>query len=962
MTTPEPQTAISSETGDVLDGKAATSRHDKELLTARMPLRTKLIAAFLAVTLIPLALLSYVNDRATRQALTDAANVKLKGAAEQTADSIDSFIRTNLSTIQTEARLPELINYLNLAPEQRRNSPEEVQALVLLQILSAKNPNISSYALLDTRGLDVLDTYTPDIDLNMFTSDYFQKPLDTLEPYASPIRFSATTGELVLYFSSPVENNGEVIGVLFTRYNAGELQQIIAQRTGQVGEGSFAILLDEDHIRLADGAQPQMAFKSVVPLTPERLAELKADGRLPDLPPEDLATNLPDFEQALSTAQPSFATELHTSGESLNQSAVAQTTQQPWVVVFAQPQEEFLAPLAEQTRNALIAVLGLVVVVIAVAVVMAQLLTGPIAQLTSVAGQVTAGNLAVQAQVHTRDEIGVLAAAFNSMTDQLRNLIGSLETRVAERTAQLRASTEVGQAAASTLDQNQLLQQVVNLITDHFGFYYAAVFTLNETNTAAILREASGEAGRILKERAHQLAVNEHSMVGYAIIHRRPRIALDVGADPVRFANPLLPETHSEIALPLITGNRVLGALDVQSTQAAAFDEASAVVLQGMANQIAVALHNAEQFKQAERQATLQSNLNQFSRSLFAATTAEELYQVLAETLPNIVPHDYLSLTFASTGSATLREYPLSANTQPVLSEGPVWSIANTLSGHAYTMRQPVLSTRQPQEAKLNDVAHLEQAGFYAVLSLPLIVGERVLGTLNFASQEAGTFSALDSTQLEQLASQVAVALENQRLVQAQQTSLREMEVLTRQLTGQAWAKRHQRQTVESVQYARSGIDQELAAPAPEIEAAIEQRAPIARTEPDTTGQASLYQSSLAVPIMLRGEVLGGLQVGETQETRVWSEDDLTFVQAVADQVALALDNARLLEETERRAQRERLVAEISSKMFAQNDLESIVEIAATEIGQALHLSRTEIQLRTGAGAALGETTQVPRV
>ena len=194
----------------------------------------------------------------------------------------------------------------------------------------------------------------------------------------------------------------------------------------------------------------------------------------------------------------------------------------------------------------------------------------------------------------------------------------------------LQASAEVGQVAAATLDPDQLLRQVVNLIAERFGFYYAAVFTLNDTGASAVLREATGDAGRILKDRAHQLDVNEQSMVGYAIVQRKARIALDVGADPVRFANPLLPETRSEIALPLIARNRVLGALDVQSTQPAAFDESSAVVLQAMADQIAIALSNAEQFKQTEMQAKQQASLNQFSRSLLAASKAEDLYRVLA--------------------------------------------------------------------------------------------------------------------------------------------------------------------------------------------------------------------------------------------------------------------------------------------------------------------------------------------
>jgi GAF domain-containing protein len=540
-----------------------------------------------------------------------------------------------------------------------------------------------------------------------------------------------------------------------------------------------------------------------------------------------------------------------------------------------------------------------------------------------------------------RDRLAVL----NQANDELRSLRSSLEERVNQRTALLQASAEVGQAAAAILDQSQLLREVVNLITARFGFYYAAVFTLNDAGTAAVLREASGEAGRLLKERAHQLALNEKSMVGYAITQRESRIALDVGTDPVRFANPLLPETRSEIALPLIAGNRVLGALDVQSVQAAAFDEANAAVLQSLANQIAVALNNAEQFKQTGQQARLQASLNQFSHSLFATSKIEDLYQVLATALNGIVPHDYLSLTFAQSGSAILHEYALQADVDSMLAEGPLWSIPNTLCGRACTTRQPIVSTLLAQDVVLDDAAHLEQAGFQSALVLPLVVGERVLGTLNFASRKTAAFSLSDSAHLEQLAGQVAVALENHRLAQAQQTSLREMEVLTRELTGQAWARRRQRQAVESVQYVRSGIEADLPASTLEIEAAMEQGAPIVRSGPDGPDNPSPYQAALAVPIVLRGEVLGALQVGEARQAREWTTEDLTFMQAVANQVALALDNARLIEETGQRAERERLVADISSRMFAANDLETIVRIAGEELGHILQVKSTTVQV-----------------
>ena len=545
-----------------------------------------------------------------------------------------------------------------------------------------------------------------------------------------------------------------------------------------------------------------------------------------------------------------------------------------------------------------------------------------------------------------RDRLEVL----NQANAELSDLRDSLEERVSQRTAQLQASAEVGQAAAATLDSDQLLRQVVNLITERFGFYYAAVFILNDSGTVAVLREATGEAGRILKERGHQLGVNERSMVGYAVLQRKARIALDVGLDPVRFANPLLPDTRSEIALPLMTGNRVLGALDVQSTQSAAFDESSAVVLQAMADQIAIALNNAEQFTQAELQAKRQGELNQFSRELFSAASVEELYRALATALPGIVPHDYLSLALAQ--GTTLREYQLHATGDQALSEGPVFTPQGSLCGRAYTTRRPAVSRNLIQEKNLDDMARLMRLGYQSALSLPLNIGERILGTVNLASQRAEAFATESPVWFEQMAGQIGAALETRRLAQAQQASLRELEALTRQLTGQAWAKRRQRHAADAV-YARSGLDAGLPTSTPELEAAIEQHAPLVRSQPDDSHPRSPYQATLAVPIVLRGEVLGGLQVGEAQHVREWTEDDLTFMQAVADQVALALENARLIEETQQRAERERLVADVSSRMFAANDLETIVQIAGEELGRVLQVKQTTVKVRSELASAV---------
>ncbi len=224
-------------------------------------------------------------------------------------------------------------------------------------------------------------------------------------------------------------------------------------------------------------------------------------------------------------------------------------------------------------------------------------MTRPISKLIEGTEAITKGDLDHRVIVKTGDEIEVLAEAFNAMAAKTSELIGSLEQSVAERTALLTTVNQLGQAISSVLDPEDVIHQVVNLITERLGYYYAAIFLLDPAGQWAELKDATGEAGRVLKESKHRLHVEGRNMVGAAIRTRRARVALDVGAEPVRFENPLLPYTRSEIALPLIVGDRVLGALDVQSTAEAAFSEQDIETMQGMANQVAVALENARLFQ-----------------------------------------------------------------------------------------------------------------------------------------------------------------------------------------------------------------------------------------------------------------------------------------------------------------------------------------------------------------------------
>ena len=572
-------------------------------------LHTKLVIVLLVVVLTSVGLLAFLNNRATRLALTDDANQALFAAASQTATNIDAFINTNLDVIRTEAQLPLWSTYLKLVADQKSDSRIEAEVRATLRALSRKT-NISSYALLDGQGRDVMDTFASHIGTDKSGRKYFQEPLKSGLPYASPVEFSPTTGKPSLYFSSPVRGSaGHIVGILRMRYDTTVLQTLVVQSNGLAGPDSFAVLFDEYHIRLAHGTAPETVLQAVAPLDPARLADLQAVHRLPDLPAEELSTDSPALEQNLTKAagQPYFAVEDAAISGRMNQAAVTTLKTQPWLVAFFQPQDVFLAPVGAQERRAVLLAVVIAAVVVGAALGMAQLLAGPIIRLTAVAASVSAGDLTARARVESGDEIGTLATTFNSMTEQLHGLISGLEQRVADRTRDLErrthyleATAEVAREAVSVLDLHELLSRVTALISERFGFYHTGLFLLDPSGEWAVLQAASSEGGQRMLARGHQLRVGQKGIVGYVTGRGEPRIALDVGADAVFFDNPDLPDTRSEMALPLRARGEIIGALDVQSKEPEAFSGEDVAVLETLADQVAMAISNARLFQQAE--------------------------------------------------------------------------------------------------------------------------------------------------------------------------------------------------------------------------------------------------------------------------------------------------------------------------------------------------------------------------
>lgn len=180
----------------------------------------------------------------------------------------------------------------------------------------------------------------------------------------------------------------------------------------------------------------------------------------------------------------------------------------------------------------------------------------------------------------------------------LEETVQSRTQDIQRRLTQVRTAAEISRAISRLSDPVTLFPQVCELVQERFGLYYAGIFLIEPSGRFAVLQAGTGEAGRAMIEQGHRLSIGGQSMIGWCIANRQPRIALDVGEEAVRFNNPHLPLTRSEVALPILSRTEVLGAMTFQSTEPRAFDQNDLIVLQGITDSLAVAIENANLFQE----------------------------------------------------------------------------------------------------------------------------------------------------------------------------------------------------------------------------------------------------------------------------------------------------------------------------------------------------------------------------
>jgi GAF domain-containing protein len=343
----------------------------------------------------------------------------------------------------------------------------------------------------------------------------------------------------------------------------------------------------------------------------------------------------------------------------------------------------------------------------------------------------------------------------------------------AERRATLlHAAARVAKGITSILDPDELLQRTVDVICDEFGFYYAGVFLLDGTGQWAVLRAGRGAPGAAMMAEGHKLAVGGNSMIGVATGRRKARIALDVGKEAVFFKNPFLSETRSEMALPLVVGSEVIGALTVQSTEEVAFTREDISTLQTMADQLAIAIKNSRLhrlnqglLRRAERRAGLFQAANLVGREVASILDLDRLLPKTVDIICNAYGFYYAGVFLIDESGewAVLRAGYGEAGQVMTRAQHKLRVGGNSMVGAATSLREARIALDVGAEAVFFRNPYLPHTR--SEMALPLIVGDAVLGAVTVQSVEERAFSNDDIKTLQTMADHLSVAIKNAQLL-----------------------------------------------------------------------------------------------------------------------------------------------------------------------------------------------------
>lgn len=564
-------------------------------------IRTQLIAAFIIAVLLPaVVIIAVTGIRDVRNEIDDTES-QLDAAAALKTTQVDIWLndqKDEISRVLTDEGSLELVELalpdsalVSLRDETRNRLSQRLSSALQL------TRDMDALFVMDLHGQVFVSSDATLLDTRFGELPFLQNI--TERTYVAPLRYSTEQQTAELFFFSPLVLDGNIVAIVGGRAPMTRLNEFMLERAG-LGETGETYLVDASHLLLTPSRFGGYPIGSVV--------------------------------QTESTQQ-ALETRASNSGEYENYRNQTVIGSYRWLpeleVVLAVEQErgEVLRPtLTTLAVNMAVAILAVLFFGMSSLYFVDRGISRPLAALSENARQIAGGNLSLKNSITTDNEIGTLAQSLNEMSDQLSDLFQNLENRVAARTHELQIAADVSKQSTTVLDIDDLLNQVVTLTTNGLGLYSTAVFLLDDDkqhlfNAASSLENGSSSSS----QQKWTIGLDTRpSIVAEASRTRQVVLVNDVANSPLYLEDSALPQTKSELAIPMMVGSRLLGVFDLQSEVAERFGAEDVRVMTSLAEQISIAVRNAELF--AEKEAALQEAERASKiKSQFLAAMSHEL-------------------------------------------------------------------------------------------------------------------------------------------------------------------------------------------------------------------------------------------------------------------------------------------------------------------------------------------------
>lgn len=562
-----------------------------------------LFLAFLGVTILSVSV--------SKSTLTETLKHSLETEISLQAESIRSHLTwtrsmaIDLSTVAEAMDLDEVTSKNTIAQMLSENN-QVIGSTIAYEPYQFKPDQLywaPYYSRTSDGSLQFAQLGTPEYDYP--SQAWYKLAKDANGIILSPPYFDEGGGNIwMVTWSVPFhDDSGRLTGVATTDIAFSQTQDIVRQI--EVGKQGYAFLIDQNGVILGVGDQGGKY----------RIME---DNLLAANSSED-ATSWSNLIHEMTVGKSGFVDLLDPQGKAVFVAYEPIGLNTGWSLGLVHLQEELFQP-AVQLQNNLISLSLLVLVIASIALFFfSQSITRPLQKITTWAASIAQRqndpdvNQTVEPlHIHTNDEIEDLAETFNQMSHALSQSFSTLEKRVQERTKALSSVAEVSSAVSTILETDKLLQQVVDLTKERFAFYHAHIYLLDETSTSLILSSGAGAVGQQMVARGHAIPLDrERSLVARAAREKKGVTVNDVTTEPDFLPNPLLPDTRSELAVPMMVGDKAIGVFDVQSEVVGRFTEADIAVQTTLASQVASALQNARSYTEIQHsQAQLSEALN----------------------------------------------------------------------------------------------------------------------------------------------------------------------------------------------------------------------------------------------------------------------------------------------------------------------------------------------------------------